>query len=37
MKKFNTRLQKENMIATLVIASVFVVTALLSIWVYSRS
>jgi hypothetical protein len=37
MKKFNTRLQNENLIATLVIVSVFLVTAVLSVWVYSMS
>jgi hypothetical protein len=37
MKKINTRLQNENLIATLVIVTVFVVTALLSVWVYSRT
>lgn len=37
MKKFDTRSRHENKIATLVIVSVFIVTALLSVWVYSRS
>lgn len=37
MKKFNTRLRNENLIATLVIVSVFLVTAVLSVWVYSMS
>jgi len=36
MKKFYTRFfQNEKVIATLVIASVFLLTAILSIWVYS--
>lgn len=37
MKKFDTRLRNENLIATLVIVSVFLVTAVLSVWVYSMS
>jgi hypothetical protein len=37
MKKFNTLLRNENVVATLVIAAVFVLTALVSMWVYSRS
>jgi len=37
MKKFNTLFRNENVIATLVIAAVFVVTALVSVWVYSQS
>jgi len=37
MKKFNTFFRNENVIATLVIAAVFVVTALVSVWVYSQS
>ncbi len=37
MKKFNTFLRNENVIACLVIAAVFTVTAIVSVWVYSRS
>jgi hypothetical protein len=37
MKQFNTRFRNENLIATIVIATVFVLTAVLSIWVYSMS
>jgi hypothetical protein len=37
MKKFNTVLRNENTIAFLVIAVVFVVTALVSVWVYSQT
>lgn len=37
MKKFNTRSRNENLIATLVIVSVFILTAVLSVWVYSMS
>jgi hypothetical protein len=37
MKKFNTLLRNENVIAALVIAVVFIVTALVSVWVYSQT
>ena len=37
MKKFNTFFRNENVIAMLVIAAVFIVTALVSMWVYSQS
>jgi len=37
MKKFNTFFRNENVIAMLVIAGVFIVTALVSMWVYSQS
>ena len=37
MKKFDTILRNENAMAMLVIAVVFVVIALVSIWVYSRT
>jgi hypothetical protein len=37
MKKFDSRLRNENLIATLIIVSVFLITAVLSIWVYSMS
>lgn len=37
MKKFDTRLRNENLIAALVIVSVFLITAALSVWVYSMS
>jgi hypothetical protein len=35
MKKFNTRFRNENLIATVVIATVFLLTAALSILVYA--
>lgn len=37
MKKFNTLLRNENVIATLVIVAVFIITAVVSVWVYSQS
>jgi len=37
MKKINTLLRDENVIAILVIAAVFVITALVSVWVYSQT
>lgn len=32
MKKLNTLLHNENVVATLVIASVFLVTAIITVW-----
>ncbi len=37
MKKFDTFFRNENAMATLVIAVVFVVVALVSLWVYSKT
>lgn len=37
MKKFDTFLRNENAMAMLVIAVVFVVITLVSLWVYSRT
>jgi len=37
MKKFNTFLRNENVVAGLIIAAVFIVTTIVSIWVYSQS
>jgi fumarate reductase subunit C len=37
MKKINTLLKNEKVQATLVIAGVFVITAIVSIWAYFQS
>ncbi len=37
MKKINTLLKDEKVQATLVVASVFLLTALISVWAYFRS
>ena len=37
MKKINTRFQNENLVATVVIATVFLLTAALSILVYTMA
>lgn len=37
MKKLNTMLHNENVVATIVIASVFLITGLITVWAIVRS